>query len=128
MYPGFNSNSNSNPYFEYYLNQAIFTTCKGTSKFCIQVSQSKFIFMKILWGKNLKEFMRFFPKGLNSFKIQTRFKLDLLMNFIFQDSERFGSWAKKEICSIWNCLQAFGKFCTSVRLCFVFSSLKTFGK
>jgi hypothetical protein len=43
------------------------------------------------------EFMRFSPKGLNTFKIQTIFKLDLLLNFIFQNPERFGSSDKKEI-------------------------------
>jgi hypothetical protein len=31
--------------------------------------------------------MRFFPKGLNPFKIQTRFKLDLLSNFVIQNPE-----------------------------------------
>jgi hypothetical protein len=44
--------------------------------------------------------MRFFPKGLNSFKIETRFKLDLFLNFIIQNLERFWSLAKKEICSV----------------------------
>jgi hypothetical protein len=43
------------------------------------------------------ELMRFFPKCLNPFKIQSRFKLDLLLDFIIQNSERIGSWAKKEI-------------------------------
>jgi hypothetical protein len=47
------------------------------------------------------EFMRFFPKGLNTFKIQTIFKLDLLLNFIFQNPERFGSSDKKEIYLFW---------------------------
>jgi hypothetical protein len=46
------------------------------------------------------EFMGFLPKGLNPFKIQTRFKMDLILNFIIQNIERFGSWAKKENCSI----------------------------
>jgi hypothetical protein len=68
------------------------------------VSQSKFIFVNILWGYNVKEFMRFLPKGLNPFKIQTKFKLDLFLNFIITNLERFGSWAKKEICFIWNYL------------------------
>jgi hypothetical protein len=44
--------------------------------------------------------MRFFPEGLNPFKIQTRFKVDLILNFIIQIIERFWSWIKKEICSI----------------------------
>jgi hypothetical protein len=37
---------------------------------------------------------------LNSFKIETRFKLDLFSNFIIQNLERFWSLAKKGISSI----------------------------
>jgi hypothetical protein len=37
------------------------------------------------------DFMRFLPKCLNPFKIETRFKLDLLLNFIIQNVERFWS-------------------------------------
>jgi hypothetical protein len=44
--------------------------------------------------------MRFFPEGLNSFKIQTRFKVDLFPNFIIQNLERFWCLAKNKICSI----------------------------
>jgi hypothetical protein len=44
--------------------------------------------------------MRFLPEGLNLFKIETRFKLDLFPNFIIQNLERFWSLDKKEICSI----------------------------
>jgi uncharacterized OsmC-like protein len=33
-------------------------------------------------------------------KIQTRFKVDLFLNFIIQNIERFWSLVKKEICSI----------------------------
>jgi hypothetical protein len=36
-----------------------------------------------------------FPKGLNPFEIQTSFKVDLLLNFVTQNLERFGSWTKK---------------------------------
>jgi hypothetical protein len=44
--------------------------------------------------------MRFLPEGLNPFKIQTRFKVDLFSNFILQNLERFWSFSKKKICSI----------------------------
>jgi hypothetical protein len=65
------------------------------------VSQSKFTGLKIIRRYNFGEFMEFFPKGLNlPFKTQTSFKLDLLLEFIIQNLEGFGSWAKKEICSI----------------------------
>jgi hypothetical protein len=39
--------------------------------------------------KNFGEFIEFFLKGLNTFKIQTRFKLDLLMNFYISKSREF---------------------------------------
>jgi hypothetical protein len=40
---------------------------------------------------NFGEFMEFLPKGLDPFKIQTRFKLDLIPDFLIQNPERFGS-------------------------------------
>jgi hypothetical protein len=40
--------------------------------------------------------MRFLPKGLNPFKIQTRFKVDLLQKFIIQNLETFWSWEKRK--------------------------------
>jgi hypothetical protein len=72
MYPGLNSNSNLNP--SLYIKPSLVTTCKGTTNSWIQVSQSKFIFLKFMWSQNFMEFMRFLCEGLNSFKIQTRFK------------------------------------------------------
>jgi hypothetical protein len=44
--------------------------------------------------------MRLLAEGLNPFKIQTRFKVDLFLNFIIQNLKRFWSLAKKEVCSI----------------------------
>jgi hypothetical protein len=44
--------------------------------------------------------MRFLAEGLNPFKIETRFKLDMFPNFIIENLERFWSLAIKEICSI----------------------------
>jgi hypothetical protein len=44
--------------------------------------------------------MRFWPEGLNPFKIQTKFKVDLFLNFIIQNLERFWSLARKKISSI----------------------------
>jgi hypothetical protein len=52
-----------------------------------------------IWGGG---FMRFFPKGLNSFKIQISFKLDFLLNFIIQNPEGFGNWAKNESGPFWS--------------------------
>jgi hypothetical protein len=95
-----NLNLNSNPYFEYYLNQVIFATCKGISKILIQLRPSKFIFINITSSENFSEFMRFFSKGLNPFKIQTSFKLELFLKFIIQDPEGLGNQTKKETCSI----------------------------
>jgi hypothetical protein len=56
--------------------------------------------------------MRFLQNGLNPFKIQTRFKVNLFPNFIIQNLERFWSLAKKEICSISTCqILKFLEFC-----------------
>jgi hypothetical protein len=44
--------------------------------------------------------MRFLSEGLNPFKIQTRFKVDLFLNFVIQNLERFWSLDKNKICSI----------------------------
>jgi hypothetical protein len=41
--------------------------------------------------------MEFLLKGLNPFKIQMRFKFESDLNFIIQNLERFGSWAKKKM-------------------------------
>jgi hypothetical protein len=50
--------------------------------------------------KDFGEFMRFFPKGLNFFKIQIGF----FLNFIIQNPKGFGSWAKNESCPFWSIL------------------------
>jgi hypothetical protein len=100
MYLGLKFNFEFKTFFEYYLNQVQFTTCKGTSNFLMQVSQTKFTLWKIMSIKNFSEFMIFFPKGLNPFNIQTRFKLEFVLEFIIQNPERIGSWATKETCSI----------------------------
>jgi hypothetical protein len=42
----------------------------------------------------------FFPKGMDPFKIKTNFKLDLFLEFIIQNPERFVSWAEMGTCSI----------------------------
>jgi hypothetical protein len=44
--------------------------------------------------------MIFFLKDLNPFKIQTKFKVDLFLNFIIQNLEEFWSLVKNKICSI----------------------------
>jgi hypothetical protein len=38
VYLSSSSNSNANPFFEYYLNKVLIATCKGTSNFLMQVS------------------------------------------------------------------------------------------
>jgi hypothetical protein len=65
---------------------------------------SKFTVLNIILRKKFGEFMEFFLKGLNSFKIQIIFILDLFLEFIIQNPEGFGSWTKKETCSICNYL------------------------
>jgi hypothetical protein len=61
-----------------------FAICKGTSNFLKQVSQSKFTVLKIMLRKNFGEFMEIFLKGLNPFKIQTKFKFDFLPKYLIQ--------------------------------------------
>jgi hypothetical protein len=39
--------------------------------------------------------MRFFPKGLNPFKIQTRFKLDFVSEFYNSKSREIFKWGQK---------------------------------
>jgi hypothetical protein len=52
--------------------------------FLIQVSESKFAVSKIMLEMIFGEFMEFFLKGLNPLKIQTKFKLDFLPEFLMQ--------------------------------------------
>jgi hypothetical protein len=78
----------------------LFTTCKETSNIWIQVSQCKIIFRYILGTWNFTGFIRFFQKGLNPFKIQARFKFELFLDFLLQNTEGFGSGAKKRSCSL----------------------------
>ncbi len=94
-------NFNFKSFFEYYLNQVLITICKGTSNFLIQVSQYKFIVLKIMSIKIFGEFMEFFLKGLDPFQIQTKFKLDFLPEFLIQ--RLLGIWtsSQKESCSFW---------------------------
>jgi hypothetical protein len=49
--------------------------------------------------KNFGEFMKFFLKGLDPFKIHIRFKLEFVLKFIIQNLEGFGSQAKRTMCS-----------------------------
>jgi hypothetical protein len=78
--------------FELFSNFPIYVliaTCKRASNFLIQVSQSKFIVLKIMSRKIFGEFMGFSPEGLNSFKIQESLKFDLFPRFLIQNPERF---------------------------------------
>jgi hypothetical protein len=72
--------------FELFLNIHFkpFFTCKGTSNFLIQVSQSKFTVLEIMSRKIFDKFMKFFLKGLNPFNFQTKFESSLLPEFLIQ--------------------------------------------
>jgi hypothetical protein len=48
---------------------------------------------------NFGEFMEFFLKGLNTFKVQASLKFDLLPKFLIQNPEGFGGRAKRESCN-----------------------------
>jgi hypothetical protein len=70
--------------------------------------------------------MRFFPKGLDPFKIQTRFKFMFASEIIIQNTEIFGSWTKKKSCLILNYLPScqIWRFLDFRGLGFVFSMLE----
>jgi hypothetical protein len=74
-------------------------TCKGASNFLIQVSQSKFTVLNIGSRKNFDEFITFFPKGLNPFKIQTKFKCSLVSDFLIRILLIICNPSLKESCS-----------------------------
>jgi hypothetical protein len=56
-----------------------------------ELSPSKFTVSKIGSRENFGKFMRFVLKCMSPFKIQTCFKLDLFLDFIIENPERFGS-------------------------------------
>jgi hypothetical protein len=53
-----------------------------------------------MWRWNFEEFIRFFQKGLNLFKIRGRFKLYFVPKFLTFNPEGIWSWYKKESCSL----------------------------
>jgi hypothetical protein len=69
----------SGQFFWILIKQSSFSTCKGTSNIWIQLSQYKFTFKYIMWIYNFREFIRFFQKGLNPFKILRRFKFEFVL-------------------------------------------------
>jgi hypothetical protein len=62
MYLGLKFNLEFKSFLCRLLNQVIITTCKGTSKMFMQVSQYKFTLWKMMSRKNFSEFTRFSPK------------------------------------------------------------------
>jgi hypothetical protein len=57
-------------------------TCIITPKSCIEEFPTKVTFVKIKSREIFSEFTRFFPQGLNAFKIQGRFKFESVPKFI----------------------------------------------
>jgi hypothetical protein len=72
--------------------------------------------------------MRFFLKDLNPFKIQTRFKLDLLLNFIIQNSEGLEVGPKRKILPFEFIYhhETFGFFLNHRSTIFIFCKLESF--
>jgi hypothetical protein len=62
------------------------------------VSQDKFTVLKIRSRIFFGEFVEFFPKGLNHFKIQANLIFELFPGFLLQNPEGIGSWAEMEVC------------------------------
>jgi hypothetical protein len=63
----------------------------------IQMYSTKFTFVKIMWRWNFREIIRFFQKGLNSFKIQTKFKCGLFSDFLFKFCWGFEILPKRKV-------------------------------
>jgi hypothetical protein len=72
--------------------------------------------------------MRFLHESLNPFKIQTRFKVDLFLNFIIQNLDRFWSWAKRKfvLFEVISQLAKFGKKLSSGSTGFLFCKFESF--
>jgi hypothetical protein len=90
--------------FELCLNfriSALIATCKGASNFQIWVSQSKFTVLKIMLRKIFGEFMKFYFKCLNLFKIQTKFKCSWLPEFLVPIMLEIWTCPQKECCYFW---------------------------
>jgi hypothetical protein len=49
---------------------------------------------------NFGEFLRFFLKGLNPFKMQIKFKFYIIFKFVIQNLFQFWNFTQKESCSI----------------------------
>jgi hypothetical protein len=67
--------------FSFISNQAVwYLLCN--SKSYIQVYPTKFTFLNILWRWNFREFIRFFQKCLNPFKILGKFKFEFVPEIV----------------------------------------------
>jgi hypothetical protein len=76
--------------------------------------------MKIMPRYNFGEFLGYFPSGLNPFKIQTKFTMDLIPKILIQLLLGISISSQKENCSFRSILPLakFGNLWTSGRLCF----------
>jgi hypothetical protein len=96
----------------------------------MQVSQSKLTVLKNISIKIFGEFMEFFPKGLDPFKIQIVF---CFPNFYFKFCWEFDLLFKRKVVpfEIFIYLAMFANFWRSIRIDFVFFQIRAilfFGK
>jgi hypothetical protein len=64
----------------------------------MQVSQSKFVVLKIRSRKIFGEIIEFFLNGLDPFYNSTQIQIGFVSWILIQNLEGFGSWAKNESC------------------------------
>jgi hypothetical protein len=71
------------------------------------------------------EFMGFFPKGLNAFKIQTNFKLEIPLHFLIHESELIPTTKNVPFQFIYYCAK-FGIFWSSIIISFKLCKFESF--
>jgi hypothetical protein len=83
----------------FYSNQVVWHLFCNLKSY-IQVYPTTFIFMNIVWRWNFREFIRFFQKGLNHFKIQEIFKFEFVPKKLTCNPKGIWSWSKRQSCSL----------------------------
>jgi hypothetical protein len=86
------------------------------------VSQFKFAVLKTMPRKIFGEFVNFFSKGFNPFKIQASLTFDLFPGLLIQNPEGIGNYAKIKVAHFdVICHHAkFGYFWSSISAIFIF--------
>jgi hypothetical protein len=115
-----------------YIQTKSFDTCFVNRISCIQVCPTKFTFVKIKAKENFGEFLRFFPEGLNPFKIHRRFKFESVPKLITWISLWIISWPNwhslseysiLSSCKVWEFLEQWKVSILNLQIWVVFGNL-----